>query len=192
MLRSQKGANYNLQKHQKQAGYLPDLQQCLCPFSGLLSVSAPSGTECTLPPLQPAIKHTHNNTLNPTNFNLKFISITSILCLPSKCTHSFGQRSFSYDALSVWNSLPCKVRSSKSGPSLKSPLQAIVLIVCERMHALHVGVHICVFSVLLLLAKRYLWACELSVLLLVCFNWLYAPVEKQNIKYYITIIWDST
>ena len=54
------------QKHWKQAGYLPDLQQCLCPFSGLSSVSAPSGTECTLLPLQPAIKHTHNNTLNPT------------------------------------------------------------------------------------------------------------------------------
>ena len=39
-------------------------------------------------------------------------SDTSILCLPFVCTQSLGQRSFSYAALSVWNSLPCEVRSS--------------------------------------------------------------------------------
>ena len=38
-------------------------------------------------------------------------SDTVILSLPSVRTHLFGQSSFSYAALSVWNSLPCKVRS---------------------------------------------------------------------------------
>ena len=36
-------------------------------------------------------------------------SDSSILCLPAVCTHSFGQRSFSYSAPSVWSSLPCKL-----------------------------------------------------------------------------------
>ena len=41
-------------------------------------------------------------------------SDTSILWLPSVCTHLLGQRSISYAAPSVWNSLPCKVRSSNT------------------------------------------------------------------------------
>ena len=57
-----------------------------------------------------------------------------ILCL-SLCAHALDcQRSFflfSYDAQSVWNSLPCKVRSSDTSfkSSVKS-LQAILLSVC--------------------------------------------------------------
>ena len=35
-------------------------------------------------------------------------SDTSILCLNSAYTHSLGQRSFSYAAPSLWNSLSCK------------------------------------------------------------------------------------
>ena len=49
-------------------------------------------------------------------------SDTSVLCLPSVCMHSLGQISFSYAALSVWNSLPCKVRSSDTLTSFKSRL----------------------------------------------------------------------
>ena len=51
-------------------------------------------------------------------------SDTSILCLPSVRRHSLGQRSFSYAAPSVWNSLPCKVRSSNTPTAFKSPLKS--------------------------------------------------------------------
>ena len=48
----------------------------------------------------------------------------------------YGQRSFCYAALSVWNCLPYKVRSSATLPSFRSseisPLQAILLIVCAH------------------------------------------------------------
>ena len=66
---------------------------------------------------------------------------TSILCLPSVHTHSLGQRSFSYDTSSVWNSLPWQVRSSNTLASYKSSLKSNLfklsywLCVCACMHA---------------------------------------------------------
>ena len=42
-----------------------------------------------------------------------------IFSLPSVCTHSLGQRSFSYAASSVWNGFPCKITSSNTLTSLK-------------------------------------------------------------------------
>ena len=62
----------------------------------------------------------------PTNetCQLRSSSDTSILCLPSVRRHSLGQRSFSYAAPSVWNSLPCKVRSSNTPTAFKSPLKS--------------------------------------------------------------------
>ena len=36
---------------------------------------------------------------------------TSILCIPTVCTHWLGQRSFSHAAPAVWNTLPYKIRS---------------------------------------------------------------------------------
>ena len=45
---------------------------------------------------------------------LRSSSDTSILCLTSVCTHSLGQRSFSYAASYVWNSLPFQIRSSNT------------------------------------------------------------------------------
>ena len=35
---------------------------------------------------------------------------TSILCIPTVRTHSLGQRSFSYAASTVWNTLPCEIQ----------------------------------------------------------------------------------
>ena len=54
---------------------------------------------------------------------LRSSSDTSILCLPSVCMHSLGQRPFSCAAPSVWNSLPCKVRSSSTLPSFALSLK---------------------------------------------------------------------
>ena len=47
-----------------------------------------------------------------------------VLRLPSVSTHSFCQRSFSYAAQSVWNSLPCQIRSSNTLTSFKSSLKS--------------------------------------------------------------------
>ena len=57
-----------------------------------------------------------------------------VLRLPSVSTHSFCQRSFSYAAQSVWNSLPCKTRSSNTLTSFKSHLFKLHnwLCVCAR------------------------------------------------------------
>ena len=55
----------------------------------------------------------------PTNHKHSY-SDTSFLCLPSVCMQLLGQRKFSYAAPSVWNSLPCKVRSSNTLTSFKS------------------------------------------------------------------------
>ena len=49
----------------------------------------------------------------PTNHK-RSSSDNSFLCLPSVCIQLLGQRSFSYAAPSVWNSLPCKVKSSNT------------------------------------------------------------------------------
>ena len=54
----------------------------------------------------------------------QLFSNTSILCLSSVCTRSFGQRSFSYAAPSVWNSVPCKFRSSNTLASSRSLLKS--------------------------------------------------------------------
>ena len=54
---------------------------------------------------------------------LRSSSDTSILCIPSVRTHSLGQRSFSYAALTVWNTLPYKIRSSNTISSFKSSLK---------------------------------------------------------------------
>ena len=63
-------------------------------------------------------------------------SDTAILCLPSVCMHSLGQRSFSYAAPSVWNSLPWKVRSSNTLTSFKSYIYPIDSVcVCVWAHA---------------------------------------------------------
>ena len=61
-------------------------------------------------------------------------SDTSILCLPVVCTHSLGQRSFSYAALSVWNSLPCEIIKHTS---LKSYLKS-------HLFRLSYWLHVCV------------------------------------------------
>ena len=61
---------------------------------------------------------------------LRSSSDTSTLCRPSVCTHSLGQRSFSYAAPSVWNSPPCNVRSSNTHMFQISHLQAILLTLC--------------------------------------------------------------
>ena len=41
-------------------------------------------------------------------------SDTSIFHIPALCTHLLGQRSFSYAAPAVWNTLPYKTRSSNT------------------------------------------------------------------------------
>ena len=50
-------------------------------------------------------------------------SDTSILSFPAVRTKSFGQRSFSHSAPSVWNTLPLELRSCNSVPSFKSNLK---------------------------------------------------------------------
>ena len=70
----------------------------------------------------------------PTRWLRSFFD-TSILCLPSVCTPSVGRRSFSCAALSVWNSLPCNVRSSNSLTSFKSSFSSYPIdCVCVCMH----------------------------------------------------------
>ena len=54
---------------------------------------------------------------------LRSSSDTSILCIPAVRTHSLGQRSFSYAAPTVWNTLPYEIRSSNTISSFKSSLK---------------------------------------------------------------------
>ena len=54
---------------------------------------------------------------------LRSSSDTSILCIPTVRTHSLGQRSFSYAAPTVWNTLPYEIRSSNTISSFKSSLK---------------------------------------------------------------------
>ena len=68
---------------------------------------------------------TELNVYQPTR-QLRSSSDTSILCFPSVRTHSLGQRSCSYAALSVLNSLPCKIRSSNTLISFKSSLKSYI------------------------------------------------------------------
>ena len=56
---------------------------------------------------------------------LRSSSDTSILCIPTVRTHSFGQRSFSYAAPTVWNTLPYEIRSSNTISSFKSSLKTL-------------------------------------------------------------------
>ena len=55
---------------------------------------------------------------------LRSSSDTSILCIPTIRTHSLGQRSFSFAAPAVWNTLPYKIRSSNTISSFRSSLIA--------------------------------------------------------------------
>ena len=68
-------------------------------------------------------------------------SDASILWLPYVCMHLLGQRSFSYAAPSVWNSLPCNVRSSNIFTSFKLSLQCHLF---KLSHWLCVCVCMCV------------------------------------------------
>ena len=54
---------------------------------------------------------------------LRSSSDTSILCIATVRTHLFGQRSLSYAAPAVWNTLPYEIRSSNTISSLKSSLK---------------------------------------------------------------------
>ena len=54
---------------------------------------------------------------------LRSSSDTSILCIPTVRTHSLGQRSFSYAAPTVWNTLPYEIRSSNTISSFRSSLK---------------------------------------------------------------------
>ena len=54
---------------------------------------------------------------------LRSSSDTSILCIPTVCTHSLGQRSFSHAAPAVWNTHPYEIRSSNTISSFKSSLK---------------------------------------------------------------------
>ena len=58
---------------------------------------------------------------------LRSSSDTSILCLPSVCTHSLGQRLCSCAAPSVWNTLPYEIRSSSTLSSFKLSLKTYLL-----------------------------------------------------------------
>ena len=76
--------------------------------------------------------------MKPTR-QLRSSSDTSILCIPTVRTHSLGQRSFSYAAPIVWNTLPYEIRSSNTISSFKSYLKLIFfssptecVCVCER------------------------------------------------------------
>ena len=53
---------------------------------------------------------------------LRSSSGTSILCIPTIRIHSLGQRSFSYAAPAVWNTLPYEIRSSNTISSFKSQI----------------------------------------------------------------------
>ena len=76
---------------------------------------------------------------------LRLSSDTSILRFPSVCMHLLSQKSSSYAVLSVWNSLPFKVRSSNTLTSfepLKSHLFKLsywmCVCVCKRKFVLTV------------------------------------------------------
>ena len=66
-----------------------------------------------LKPTAPACLTDLMKVYKPTR-QLRSSSDTCILCLPSVCTHSLGQRSFSYAAPSIWNSLPYRARPSRT------------------------------------------------------------------------------
>ena len=53
---------------------------------------------------------------------LRSSSDTSILCIPTVCTRSLCQRSFSYAATAIWNTLPYEIRSSNTISFFKSSL----------------------------------------------------------------------
>ena len=55
--------------------------------------------------------------------SLRSSSDTFKLKTPSTNTVSFGERSFSYAAPSIWNSLPLSIRSSNSDSSFRSSLK---------------------------------------------------------------------
>ena len=57
---------------------------------------------------------------------LRSSSDTSILCIPTVRTHLLGQRSFSYAAPTVWNTLPYEIRSSNTISSFKSSLKTYI------------------------------------------------------------------
>ena len=54
---------------------------------------------------------------------LRSSSDSRILCVPLARTKSFGERSFSFSAPSVWNSLPREIRHIHSLPSFKTALK---------------------------------------------------------------------
>ena len=66
--------------------------------------------------------------MKPCIYSVLCWSHPSILWIPSVHRHSLDQRSFScYAALSVWNSLPRKVRSSNTFTSFRSSLKSHLL-----------------------------------------------------------------
>ena len=75
----------------------------------------------------------YRNKIPPPSLFVKALLLirVCILSLPSVITQSTGQRTFSYAIPFVWNSYPCKVRSSKTHIFKIifeiSPLQAILL-----------------------------------------------------------------
>ena len=92
-----------------------------------------------------------------------------ICCLPSVHSQSLDQRSFSYAVPSVWNSFPCKVRSSNTFTSFKSSLKSPLLIKLSNW--------LCVFMHL------HAWACV--GLFWLCFgslrcNGLFAPIWRNS------------
>ena len=54
---------------------------------------------------------------------LRLSSDSSILCIPTVRTHSFGHRLFSYAAPTVWTTFPYEIRSSDTILSFKSSLK---------------------------------------------------------------------
>ena len=74
---------------------------------------------------------------------MTFTTCISCLCLPFVRTHLLGWRSFSYAAPSVWNCLPCQVRSSNTLTSCKSALKCL-LFKLSYWRCACVCVHVCV------------------------------------------------
>ena len=54
---------------------------------------------------------------------LQFSAHIRILCIPSVNTKSYGERSFSYTAPTLWNTLPKDIRFSQSVSSFRSALK---------------------------------------------------------------------
>ena len=54
---------------------------------------------------------------------LRFSADIRILCIPSGNTKSYGERSFSYTAPTLWNTLPKDIRFSQSISSFRSALK---------------------------------------------------------------------